>query len=220
MIKLKNVSKRFKHKAETVKAIKNINLEIKEGEFIAITGPSGSGKSTLLHIIGGLETASSGKISVANIEIEHLNDKSLSQFRNQHIGFIFQSFHLHPNLTVEENINLPLMFAKRDNTKEKTNYILKETGLLKRRHHLPKELSGGEKQRTAIGRALINKPNLLLADEPTGNLDSKTGNKILQLIINIHKENKTTMIVVTHDSKIAEKADRIIHIKDGKITNT
>ncbi len=216
MIELQNVSKTFQHNAEQVHALKKLSLSIEEGEFIAITGPSGSGKSTLLHTIGGLETPSEGKVSIANIEIQNLNDKALSRFRNEHIGFIFQSFHLHPTLTVEENIKLPLIFAKKKNH-ENVESILKKTELAHRRDHLPNELSGGEQQRTAIGRALINKPTLLLADEPTGNLDSKTGDKILKLILDIHKNRNTTMVIVTHDPAVAKKADRIIQIKDGKL---
>ncbi len=216
MIKLQKVSKNYQHESEKVRAVSNISIEIKDGEFIAITGPSGSGKSTLLHLIGALDTPSKGTISISDIEIQNLKDKELSRFRNTHIGFIFQSFHLHPNLTVLENIKLPLLFSKK--TPPKTKKILKAIGLDHRSDHLPNELSGGEKQRTAIGRALINNPKLLLADEPTGNLDSKTGQIILDLLLKIHKENKTTMIIVTHDDKIAEMADRVLHIKDGQLS--
>jgi putative ABC transport system ATP-binding protein len=216
MIKLQQVCKSFLHGSERIKILHEINLEIKKHEFVAIIGPSGSGKSTLLHLIGGLEQADQGEISVADINLAKLSQSKLAQFRADNVGFVFQSFHLHSALTVEENILLPTIFYNHQSSISK---LLKQLNLDHRADHLPSELSGGERQRTAIGRALINNPKIILADEPTGNLDQETGYKIIKLLTEIHKKNNTTMVIVTHDEKIAAQADRIIEIQNGKIKN-
>lgn len=218
MISINKVSKSFKRGNTNLKILQNISLEIKTGEFIAIVGKSGSGKSTLLNIIGGIESPSSGTIKINNVETNKLSNKARAQFRNQEIGFIFQDFLLHPYLTVKENIALPLTFSnkKHQNLKQ----TIAEIGLTHRQRHLPNQLSGGEQQRTAIGRAIINSPSIILADEPTGNLDSKTGKQIIKVLMNLHQELQNTMIIVTHDPQVAKHANRTITIQDGQIKQT
>jgi len=221
-ISMRNVNKIYQSGEDAVTALNSVNLEIEKGEFIAIVGPSGSGKSTLLHLLGGLDTPSSGEIIVDGKKLSLLNDKKLSKYRNQEVGFIFQEFHLHPSLNLVENVEIPLFFSK---MKKKTKTLLRKKaedildlmGLKNRLKHRPSEISGGQKQRVAIARALINNPKIILADEPTGNLDSQTGEKIIHLLKNIHKEKGTTMLIVTHDHEIAKQADKIIEIKDGHL---
>lgn len=220
MLTLKHVSKVYKTGKESVKALKNINLEIADGEFLIIVGPSGSGKSTLLNMIGGLDRPNSGKIAIDGININELNDKKLSRIRNSEIGFVFQDFHLEPHLTLLENIELPMIFAKKDKKtksqiRTRSMEMANALGLKNRISHKPGQVSGGQKQKAAIARALINGPKILLADEPTGNLDSLTGKKIIDLLKDIHKEHKMTLIIVTHDKDIAKHAKRIIEIRDG-----
>lgn len=222
MINLVDVSKTYKVGNESIKALQDITLNVEKGEFLAIVGPSGSGKSTLLHLIGGLDTPSSGSIIVNNNNIEQLKDKKLSAYRNNEIGLIFQDFKLHPYLTILENVELPQHFNKTkkltaNTLKRKAKQMLKTFDIEKRGNHRPNEISGGQKQRAAMARALINSPSIILADEPTGNLDSLTGKKILQILKKIHKENGTTLIIVTHDKAIADYANRIVEIKDGKL---
>jgi putative ABC transport system ATP-binding protein len=222
MLQLTNVSKIYHVGDESIPALKNINLEIDDGEFVAIEGPSGSGKSTLLHLIGGLDTPTSGEIKVNRKIINGLKDRELSKYRNREIGFVFQDFQLQPGLNVLENVEVPLMFAtgrkRREATIEKkSRELLKNVGLEDRLAHRPTEISGGQKQRAAIARALVNKPKILLADEPTGNLDSVTGRAIIGLLRHLHAKEKTTMVIVTHDRDIAKYADRMIHIRDGQI---
>ncbi len=222
MIELKNVQKVYKTGDETVTALKNINLTIQDGEFIAIVGPSGSGKSTLLHLIGGLDKISDGEILVDGKNLQKLKDKELSHYRNKEIGFVFQDFHLQSHLTLLENVEIPLMFATGKKRKEatmqkKAKELLTLVDVGDRMNHRPAEISGGQKQRTAIARAIINKPHILLADEPTGNLDSQTGKSIIDLLKKLHKKENMTLIVVTHDREIANEAERIVEIKDGKL---
>jgi len=222
MIELKNIQKIYTTGDEQVAALKNINLTIKDGEFVAIIGPSGSGKSTLLHLIGGLDKPTEGEINVNGKNIQKLKDKELSNYRNKEIGFVFQDFHLQSHLTLLENVEIPLMFSttqKRNDAsmKKKAEELLKLVDVSERMKHRPSEISGGQKQRTAIARAIINDPHILLADEPTGNLDSATGKAIIDLLKKLHKKENMTLIIVTHDNEIAKFADRIIEIKDGLI---
>lgn len=203
-----------------VEVLKDINLEIKEGEFVSIMGPSGSGKSTLLYLIGGLDKPSSGTIRIKGREIAGLKDDEESRLRRQEIGFIFQFYNLIPNLNVEENIMLPILLdgKKMKDYRKELDSILDIVGLSDRRRHTPRELSGGQQQRVAIARALINQPDIILADEPTGNLDSKTGAEVLDLLAKINKENGKTIIQVTHSREAADYGQRIIHVKDGKVS--
>ncbi len=203
-----------------VEVLKDINLEIKEGEFVSIMGPSGSGKSTLLYLIGGLDKPSSGTIRVKGREIAGLKDSEESRLRRQEMGFIFQFYNLIPNLNVEENIMLPILLdgKKLKDYRKELDSILDIVGLSERRCHTPRELSGGQQQRVAIARALINQPDIILADEPTGNLDSKTSAEVLDLLKKINKENGKTIIQVTHSREAADYGQRIIHVKDGKVS--
>lgn len=200
-----------------VDALKNVNLSITQGEFIAVVGPSGSGKSTLLHLLGGVDKPTSGKVIIDDIDIYSLKEKNLSILRRRKIGFIFQFYNLIPVLTSEENILMPLLL---DDKKEDKNYLEELMTLLDikdRRHHLPSQLSGGQQQRVSIGRALAYKPSIVLADEPTGNLDSKNSKEIIELLRYSVKKYNQTLIVITHDLNIAKQADRIINIEDGAI---
>jgi len=222
MIELKNVNKSYHTLDETVEALKNINLTIQDGEFVAIVGPSGSGKSTLLHLIGGLDKPTDGEIVVDGNNLQKLKDRDLSRYRNKEIGFIFQDFQLQSHLTLLENVEIPLMFApgkkrKESTMKKRAKELLELVEVSDRMHHKPSEISGGQKQRAAIARAIINKPNILLADEPTGNLDSQTGKNIITLLKKLHAKEKMTVVVVTHDRDIAQYAERIVEIKDGKL---
>ncbi len=200
-----------------VEALKNINISINQGEFVAVVGSSGSGKSTLLHLLGGVDRPTSGKVIVDGQDVYSLNEKKLAVFRRRKVGFIFQFYNLIPVLTAEENVKLPLLL---DNKKEDENYfeeILTTLGLQDRRKHLPSELSGGQQQRVSIGRALVYKPSIILADEPTGNLDSKNSKEILELLKLSAKKYNQTLIVITHDLNIASQADRVITLEDGAI---
>ncbi|MBU5591971.1 ABC transporter ATP-binding protein [Clostridium sp. MSJ-4] len=201
-----------------VDALKNINLSIKQGEFIAITGASGSGKSTLLHLLGGVDNPSSGKVIIDDVDIYSLKEKELSIFRRRKIGFIFQFYNLIPVLTAEENILMPLLLDNKKEDKEYIDEIFTILDLKNRKDHLPSELSGGQQQRVSIGRALAYKPSIVLADEPTGNLDSKNSKEIVELLKFSVKKYNQTLILITHDINIARQADRIINIEDGNIT--
>ncbi|MBI4231983.1 ABC transporter ATP-binding protein [Candidatus Peregrinibacteria bacterium] len=212
MIKLEKVSKKFPRAIGLDKA----TLEIKEGEFVALIGPSGSGKSTLLNMIGGLEYPSSGTVTVGNKKLNNKTDQELSTYRNTTIGFVFQEFHLQAFLTVKDNVLLPTFFNHHSDN-EYADELIKEVGLSHKSNVKVADLSGGEKQRTAIARALINKPQIILADEPTGNLDIETGKTILELLKKLHKNHKTTLIIATHDLSVAKAAKRTIKIKDGKL---
>jgi putative ABC transport system ATP-binding protein len=198
-----------------VEALKNVNLSIKEGEFIAVVGASGSGKSTLLHLLGGVDKPTSGKVIIDGEDIYKANEKQLSVFRRRKVGFVFQFYNLLPVLTAEENITLPLLLDNKKVDKEYLEDLLGILGLKDRRGHLPSELSGGQQQRVSIGRALAYKPSIILADEPTGNLDSKNSKEIIELLKLSVKKYHQTLIVITHDLNIASQADRIISLEDG-----
>lgn len=219
IININSVKKTYKIGRQQVHALNGVSLQIRQGEFIALTGPSGSGKSTLLQLIGGLDKVTEGTVEVVGVKLANLSDSKLSQFRNKTIGFIFQFFYLQPFLKVGVNLELPGMFARTNRKKRKIDALelAKSVGIDDRINHLPKELSGGQMQRAAIARALLNKPKILLADEPTGNLDSVNGASIIELFENIRKEFGTTIIIVTHDQKIAERADREIKLVDGVV---
>ncbi len=218
IIRLVDVWKVYKMGDVEVEALRGINLEIYPGEFIAIQGTSGAGKSTTMHIIGCLDVPTKGKVYLDGEDISKLNENELAKIRGKKIGFVFQQFNLVPTLTAIENVALPMVFQKvpNDERLERAKILLEKVGLSKRKKHKPSELSGGELQRVAIARALANDPKLILADEPTGNLDSKTGKKILEIFTKLNEEGKT-VVIVTHDKNIASYAKKIIHLKDGKI---
>ncbi len=217
MIKVESVSKIYKTGDSEFKALDNVSVEIKKGEFVAILGPSGSGKSTLMHLIGGLDKPTKGTIEVDGQILNNLNDKQLATYRNQKIGFVFQFFNLLQGTNTLTNVTLPLVYSKKKfNRKTKAVEILKEVGLEHKLKNRPNQLSGGEQQRVSIARALVNDPDIILADEPTGNLDSKTGLQIFELLNQLNANGKT-IILVTHDNSLAEKAKRIIRVKDGGI---
>lgn len=220
MIKLTEAKKVYKLGGETVTALNNVSLSIDKGKFIAIIGPSGSGKSTLMNMIGGLDTLDSGSVEVEGQVLDKLRDGKLAEFRNKTVGFIFQSFNLQQLYTALENVELPLVFSGIDKKtrREKAKNALSKVGLSNRLLHKPTELSGGQQQRVSIARAIVNEPTILLADEPTGNLDSKSGEKVIDLLSMLHEKMGVTVIVVTHDDRIAKKADRILRILDGEIT--
>ncbi|MBU5336175.1 ABC transporter ATP-binding protein [Intestinibacter bartlettii] len=217
LLRVENLSKSYGKGEAKVDALKNINLSIKKGEFIAIVGPSGSGKSTLLHLLGGVDKPTSGNVFINDINIYDLKEKDLAIFRRRNIGLIYQFYNLIPVLTVKENILLPAELDNREIDKEYLEDLLKTLDLKERENHLPSELSGGQQQRTSIGRALINRPSIVLADEPTGNLDSKNSKEIVELLkVSVKKYNQT-LIMITHDTNIALQADRVITIEDGII---
>ena len=214
LLRVENLSKSYGKGEAKVDALKNINLSIKKGEFIAIVGPSGSGKSTLLHLLGGVDKPTSGNVFINDINIYDLKEKDLAIFRRRNVGLIYQFYNLIPVLTVKENILLPAELDNRKIDKEYLEDLLKTLDLKERENHLPSELSGGQQQRTSIGRALINRPSIVLADEPTGNLDSKNSKEIVELLkVSVKKYNQT-LIMITHDTNIALQADRVITIDD------
>ena len=217
VLKLKYIKKIYKAGELEVKALDNVNMDIEKGEFVAIIGESGSGKSTMLNLLGGLDTATFGDIYVNNKKISELDDNQLSTYRRDEVGFIFQYFNLIPYFNVIENIILPLRIAKRKVNEEYLEKILKVLGLDKRQKHLPSELSGGQQQRVAIARALINKPKIILADEPTGNLDIKNSKEVMKLLSELAKQFNQTIVMVTHDLSITNYAERVITMADGKI---
>ena len=218
ILQLSNVSKTYGTDSHSVTVLKKVNLEIKKGDFIALMGPSGSGKSTLMHIAGCLDVPTSGKVIFENKDVSKLSEAELAQIRNKKIGFVFQSFNLIPRTTALDNVQLPLIYAGVDTEKRKKRpqEVLEQLGLKERITHFPNQLSGGEQQRTAIARALVNKPSIILADEPTGNVDSKTGKEIIEIFKKLNKDGNT-VVLVTHDEKIAQNAKKIIKIYDGKI---
>ena len=217
ILKVENLTKSYGSGEAKVDALKNVNLSIKKGEFVAIVGPSGSGKSTLLHLLGGVDRPTSGKVYINDVDIYNLKEKDLSIFRRRNVGLIYQFYNLIPVLSVKENILLPAELDNRKIDKDYLDDLLKTLGLKERANHLPNELSGGQQQRTSIGRALINRPSIVLADEPTGNLDSKNSKELLELLkLSVRKYNQT-LIMITHDPSIALQADRVITIEDGTI---
>jgi len=218
ILRTENLCKTYGSGETKVEALKNANISINEGEFVAVVGPSGSGKSTLLHLLGGVDKPTSGKVFVDNIDIYSLNEKQLAIFRRRKVGFVFQFYNLIPVLTAEENILLPILLDNRNPDKAYIEELLDLLGLQDRRNHLPSELSGGQQQRVSIARALAYKPSIILADEPTGNLDSKNSREILDLLKISVKRYNQTLLVITHDIDIASQADRVITIEDGIIS--
>ncbi|MBU0619271.1 ABC transporter ATP-binding protein [Patescibacteria group bacterium] len=220
MIKLSRVKKYFPLDGVTVKALNDISLEIHQQELISIIGPSGSGKSTLMNLIGCLDKPTKGRLIINNKAAENMNTDELARLRNKDIGFVFQSFNLLPRLTALDNVELPLIYAGVDRKRRKNiaREKLTAVGLTDRLHHFPNQLSGGQQQRVAIARALVNNPKIILADEPTGNLDSKSGDEIVKILQDLHRKGKT-IIVVSHDPDFAKISQRIIKLKDGKIIN-
>lgn len=218
LIECRDVTKVYRVGAVDIHALRGVSLSIEEGEYVSIMGPSGSGKSTLMHILGCLDTPTSGEYRLKDVEVNALSDEELARIRNREIGFIFQSFNLLPRATVTHNTELPMIYSGMSarERKSRTAQVLEKVGLRDRMGHLPSQLSGGETQRAAIARAVVTKPSLVLADEPTGNLDSHTGEEILSLFTDLHKDGNT-LIVVTHEKYVAERAERIVHLRDGQI---
>mgnify|MGYP004559313095 FL=1 len=218
ILEVKNLSKIYGKDETKVVALDNVSFSVKQGEFVAIIGPSGSGKSTLLHILGGVDVPTKGSVIINGTDISTLDETNLAIFRRRQIGLIYQFYNLIPILTVEENLTLPLLLDGRKPNQKIIDSLVKTLGLENRLKHLPSQLSGGQQQRVSIGRALMNNPALMLADEPTGNLDSENTKEIISLLKKFNKENNQTLIVITHDERIALAADRVIAIEDGKIT--
>ena len=217
ILKVENLTKIYGKGTTEVVALNNVSFSVEKGEFVAIVGASGSGKSTLLHLIGGVDRPTSGKVFIDGKDIYELDDDKLAIFRRRQVGLVYQFYNLIPILNVEENITLPLDLDNRKPNKEYLNSLINLLGLESRKNHLPNELSGGQQQRTSIGRALVTNPTIILADEPTGNLDSKSSDEIVELLRKSNKEYKQTIIMITHNMEIAKCADRIIKIEDGKI---
>ncbi|MGN0155055.1 MAG: ABC transporter ATP-binding protein [Lachnospiraceae bacterium] len=217
IVTMENVTKVYGENDTRVWGLHNVNLTVAQGETLAIVGASGSGKSTLLHVMGGVDTPTSGKIVVDGKDITKMNDEQMSVFRRRKIGFVFQAYHLIPVLSVEENITMPILLDHRKPDKEYVEHIMELLGLQDRRKHLPNQLSGGQQQRAAIARALANRPSLILADEPTGALDSKNGNEVITLLQNSVKQLNQTLVLITHNIDLAREADRIVKLADGEI---
>ena len=217
MITLSNLTKTVRSGAEDLTILSNVSIAIPEGQFVALTGASGSGKSTLLGLIAGLDAPTTGKITIDGDEITSMGEDGLAKIRSEKIGFVFQSFHLIPSLTAFENVLIPMEIIGAPNAKRRSRELLDEVGLSDRGHHYPSELSGGEQQRVAIARAFANQPRILLADEPTGNLDSKNGHHIFQLMEDLHRQRNITLVLVTHDPALAAKAQRQVVLRDGLV---
>ncbi|CAH8711257.1 ABC transporter ATP-binding protein [Paenibacillus thiaminolyticus] len=217
ILQIEHLSKIYGKGESSIKALDDVSFSVQKGEFVAIIGPSGSGKSTLLHLLGGVDRPTSGKILVDNTDMYSLNETQLAIFRRRQIGLIYQFYNLIPVLTVEENITLPLLLDKQKVDRKQLDDLVKTLSLQQRLNHLPNQLSGGQQQRVSIGRALIGNPAIMLADEPTGNLDSKNSSEIIDLLKMCNKTYQQTLIVITHDERIALQADRIISIEDGRI---
>ena len=219
VIELQNVKKIYKMDGVETHALRGVDLQIKKEEFVAIMGPSGSGKSTLLHMVGALDKPTSGKVFLDGVDISTLKESDLARMRGKKIGIVFQFFNLHPTLTALENIELPMIVVEKDKKerKQKARELLKAVGLEHRAHHFPSQMSGGEQQRIAIARALANDPEIILADELTGNLDTKTKMEIMDFLLKLQKEKKMTVTVITHELEIAQYAEKIVHIVDGRI---
>ncbi|HLE07518.1 MAG TPA: ABC transporter ATP-binding protein [archaeon] len=221
VIELDNVSKTYSLDSVKVNALDKVSLKISKGDFVSIIGPSGSGKSTMLHILGALDRPSSGKVEIDGTDLTKLSDSQVARLRGKKIGFVFQFFNLYPTLTAIENVELPMMIMEipEHERKKRAAELIEKVGLKQRANHLPAQLSGGERQRVAIARALANNPTFILADEPTGNLDSKTGIELMKFLGKINKDSGTTLIIVTHDRTVADFADKKIELMDGKILN-
>ncbi len=219
MIKLKNVSKTYTLSGINVNAVKSVNLDIDQGEFASIMGPSGSGKSTMMNILGCLDIPSNGDYFLDNVEVGKLDDNQLAQIRGEKVGFIFQTYNLLPRISAFDNVMMGLAYTSNTNSKDKAVEALTKVGLEKRMHHKPAEMSGGEQQRVSIARALVKSPLLVLADEPTGALDTKTGSEIMEILKQLNKDSKITVLIVTHEPHIAEQTNRIISFRDGEIIN-
>jgi len=219
LLKTNNLTKNYGIKETLVKALKPTSIEVEKGEFVAIVGPSGSGKSTLLHLLAGLDKPSAGQVFINDKDIYDMGEKEISRYRRRNIGFIFQAFNLIPILSAEENIKLPILMDNKKVDEDYINELMEILDLKERKNHLPGELSGGQQQRVSIARALANKPSIIFADEPTGNLDSKNSNEVLELLKGTIKKYDQTLVMITHDSNIAKMADRIITISDGMIVD-
>jgi putative ABC transport system ATP-binding protein len=217
VVAARDLSRRYGEGATAVDALRGVSLDVSRGQLVAVMGPSGSGKSTLMHLLAGLDVPTSGGVSIAGIELTHLDDAKLTRLRREHIGFVFQFFNLLPMLTAEENVVLPLSIAGVRPDRKWLNELLDKMGLDDRRHHRPSELSGGQQQRVAIARALVSRPTILFADEPTGNLDSRTGEEILNLLRASADEYQQTIVMVTHEPRAAAIADRVLFLADGQI---
>ena len=218
ILEVTNLCKTYGKGDTMVKALDNVSFSVEKGEFVAIIGPSGSGKSTLLHILGGVDVPTKGSVVINQTDISNLDETALAIFRRRQIGLIYQFYNLIPILTVQENLTLPLLLDGRKPDEKQISTLVKRLGLEHRLDHLPNQLSGGQQQRVSIGRALVNNPALMLADEPTGNLDSENSKEIISLLRHFNKDFNQTVIIITHDEKIANSADRVITIEDGKIT--
>jgi len=219
MISVRALSMCLASGGREVKILTDVSLDVPTGQFLAIAGPSGSGKSTLLGLIAGLDQPTAGRIEVAGVDITALDEDALARFRRDHVGYVFQSFHLLPTLTAQENVAVPLELAGEAGAAARAATLLAEVGLAERAHHYPVQLSGGEQQRVAVARAMARRPTLLLADEPTGNLDSATGKQIIELLVGMNRRLGSTLVLVTHDTALAAHADRVVTLRDGRIVS-
>jgi len=219
MISVRALSMRLASGGREVTVLADVSLDVPAGQFLAIAGPSGSGKSTLLGLIAGLDQPTAGRIEVAGVDVTALDEDGLARFRRDHVGYVFQSFHLLPTLTAQENVAVPLELAGDAGAAARAAALLAEVGLAERAHHYPVQLSGGEQQRVAVARAMARRPALLLADEPTGNLDSATGKQIIELLVGMNRRLGSTLVLVTHDAALAAHADRVVTLRDGRIVS-